>query len=124
MNQGGWYLLAYDIADNRRLQRVYRRLLRSGLPVQKSVFLVSATGEGLTDLLDELEGLMHKGQDDLRAYPIAHPGELWFQGQRAVEGSLLKPGQKPETPKEPPEAPKSSGLRGWFTRLRGKRHDR
>lgn len=120
MNQDGWYLLAYDIADNRRLQRVHRRLLRSGLPVQKSVFLVFATGKGLTELLNELEGLMHKREDDLRAYPIAHPGELWFQGQRVVEGPLLRPGQKPAAPKKPPEAPKSAGLRGWFARIRGK----
>jgi CRISPR-associated endonuclease Cas2 len=101
MNQDGWYLLAYDIADNRRLQWVYRRLLRSGLPVQKSVFLVSVTGEGLTDLLDELEGLMHKGQDDLRTYPIAHPGELYRTAGRGHRASTARGARECDYPWQP-----------------------
>ena len=33
-NQAGLYLIAYDIADPKRLSRVHRALKREGLPVQ------------------------------------------------------------------------------------------
>lgn len=120
MDERGWYLLAYDIANPRRLQRVHRRLCRSGLPLQESVFAVYTSIRGLAELLDELQELMHKREDDLRAYPIAHPGEIWFQGRRAVAGPLLTPGAaapKAEAPTPP------SGLRRFLSKLRDRHHD-
>lgn len=122
MDERGWYLLVYDIADPRRLQRVHRRLCRSGLPLQESVFAVFTSIRGLAELLDELQELMHKREDDLRAYPIAHPGEIWFQGRCAVEGPLLAPAGAPALPPGV-EADTPSGLRRFLTRLRHPRRD-
>lgn len=116
MDQGSWYLLAYDIADPRRLQRVHRCLCRTGIRVQRSVFFVFAAPAGLAALLDEVEGLMHKREDDLRAYPITHPGELWFQGQRVIAGPLLRPGEAPAV--SLPECHSPGVLRRLFERLR------
>ena len=39
-NQANLYLIAYDIADPKRLVKVHRTLKRQGLPVQYSVFTV------------------------------------------------------------------------------------
>ncbi|MBX3630284.1 MAG: CRISPR-associated endonuclease Cas2 [Nitrosomonas sp.] len=39
-NQSNLYLIAYDIADSKRLARVHRVLKQQGLPVQFSVFMV------------------------------------------------------------------------------------
>lgn len=116
MDQGSWYLLAYDIADPRRLQRVHRCLSRTGIWVQRSVFFVFATPAGLAALLDEVEGLMHKREDDLRAYPITHPGELWFQGRQVIAGPLLRPGEAPAV--SHPERHSPGVLRRLFERLR------
>ncbi len=113
---GSWYLLAYDIADPGRLQRVHRCLSRTGIRVQYSVFFVFATQAGLAAILDEIEGLMHKREDDLRAYPIAHPGALWFQGRQVLSGPLLRPGEAPALTDPEPHPPRV--LRRLFERLR------
>ncbi|MGH8479292.1 MAG: CRISPR-associated endonuclease Cas2 [Gammaproteobacteria bacterium] len=113
---GSWYLLAYDIADPRRLQRVHRCLSRTGIRVQRSVFFVFAAPARLAALLDEVEGLMHKREDDLRAYPITQPGELWFQGRQVLSGPLLRPGEAPAA--SHPESHSPGVLRRLFERLR------
>lgn len=113
---GSWYLLAYDIADPRRLQRVHRCLSRTGMRVQYSVFVAFADPPGLAAILDEVEGLMHKREDDLRAYPITHPGELWFQGRQVLSGPLLRPGEAPAV-RAAPEPHLPGVLRRLFERL-------
>ncbi|MGH8563120.1 MAG: CRISPR-associated endonuclease Cas2 [Gammaproteobacteria bacterium] len=113
---GSWYLLAYDIADPRRLQRVHRCLSGTGIRVQYSVFVVFADLPGLAAILDDVEGPMHKREDDLRAYPITHPGELWFQGRQVLSGPLLRPGEAPAASHPEPHSP--GVLRRLFERLR------
>lgn len=65
------YLIAYDIADPKRLGRVARRLERSALRVQKSVFLFRGERAGLETLLDQLAELIHSGQDVVQAWQLA-----------------------------------------------------
>jgi len=45
------YLISYDIADPRRLQRVHAFLRRHALPVQYSVFLARLSERRLVGLL-------------------------------------------------------------------------
>lgn len=111
----GWYLLAYDIADPRRLQRVHYRVKQRGVAVQQSVFFVHATEGELTTLLDELSALIQPREDDIRAYPIAHPGEVWLSGQRPLSGRLLHTGDKSNRPA--PVQPKRRGLGQLLARL-------
>jgi CRISPR/Cas system-associated endoribonuclease Cas2 len=74
----GWYLLAYDIADERRLTRVQRATRRRSLFLQRSVYLFQGAGRELGELLDEVADLMHRRKDDLRVYALAGPADLWF----------------------------------------------
>lgn len=64
------HLVCYDIADPRRLSKVHRVLVKHGVPVQYSVFMVVATREVLDELLALLRGLINESEDDLRVYPL------------------------------------------------------
>lgn len=112
MARKAWYLLAYDVSDNRRLQRLHYRLTRTGIAAQKSVFFIKRSEAGLKALLDELEEYLHAREDDLRVYPIRHPGDVWFRGKRPFSGSLTAPAERVT------EA-ESAEQRGWLARLFG-----
>ncbi len=78
------FLLAYDIADPKRLVRVHRTVRRRGVPLQYSVFLVVATAAEIDGLLDELDDIILPSADDIRVYPLpqrieaAHYGRQWL----------------------------------------------
>jgi len=122
MQTPGWYLVAYDITEPKRLRRVHRYLRQHGLSVQESLFFLCRTEAGLVDLLDDLAALMHLLRDDLRAYPVEHPSRVWLSGSTPVEGPLLRPGSggRPKAGKRP-EARESKSL---MRRLWGKRNER
>ncbi|MBI4753848.1 MAG: CRISPR-associated endonuclease Cas2 [Betaproteobacteria bacterium] len=98
MDRPTWYLLAYDITCPRRLYRVHRHLRKHATPVQKSVHFVSTTERGLDRLLKELDEFMHKRHDDLRVWPISHPGDLWYAGNFVMDGRLVVAGEAPQAP--------------------------
>lgn len=77
------FLLAYDIADPDRLVRVHRKVRQWGIPLQYSVFLVPASPASLDVLLADLAGIIRKGEDDIRVYPIPKRVE-WTQFGRQV----------------------------------------
>lgn len=123
MRQRFWYLLAYDIREPGRLRRVHYYLRSRGLAAQESVFFLHASEAELTGLLDELAGLIQRREDDIRAYPIQHPAEVWLTGQMVTAGPLLTPGAGP--PRRPPVGEeRSPGLRGLVARLWRRRHER
>jgi CRISPR-associated protein Cas2 len=70
INRTKLYLLAYDIADPARLQRVHRAVRQAGIPLQYSVFLVPARPHELDNLLLLLDGLIEDAVDDIRVYPL------------------------------------------------------
>lgn len=89
------YLVAYDIADPRRLQRVARCVGRRGLRIQYSVFLAQLTPRQRKKLADELRRLIDPRVDDVRLYPL--PARLepvvygrshWPEGVRLLGGGL------------------------------------
>ncbi len=64
------WVLAYDIRDNRSRSIVAGTLKKHGLPIQKSVFLVEATKEAVSELTKSLaEGLDSK-TDRVCAWPL------------------------------------------------------
>ena len=77
----GDYLICYDIACPRRLGRIHRCLKRQAMAVQYSVFLFTGSPQQLERCLAELERLMDKRQDDIRAYPLPRRGLRLHQGR-------------------------------------------
>jgi CRISPR-associated protein Cas2 len=65
------YLIAYDIADRRRLQRVARHFEKHAQRRQKSVFLADMTESQLQTLLDGAAELMSLSADIVQAWRIA-----------------------------------------------------
>lgn len=69
-SQYGLYLIAYDIADPRRLSRVHRLLKKMGLPMQYSVFTVVMKRKALLRLLEAVNAMIHQAEDDVRCYSL------------------------------------------------------
>ena len=65
------FIVAYDIADPRRLQRVCRRLEKHAMRCQKSVFLFTGDPQRVRQVLDELAPLMNLREDVVQAWRVA-----------------------------------------------------
>lgn len=70
----GHYLIAYDIANPKRLSKVHRILKKQGLPVQYSVFTVVLKRKTLVKLLDDIQFIVKANEDDVRCYRL--PAQL------------------------------------------------
>jgi CRISPR-associated protein Cas2 len=65
------YLIAYDIADPRRLQRVAHFMERRALRCQKSVFLFQGDDVAVAALLDQVSPLLDAACDVVQAWQLA-----------------------------------------------------
>lgn len=72
-----WYLIQYDIRNKARLQRVYRLLKSSAIPVQESVFAWQGTHTELEQLQQQLLQRINPTEDDIRGYRIRQPLQLY-----------------------------------------------
>ncbi len=79
-----FYLLAYDIADPKRLVRVHRRVRQWGVPLQYSVFVVYTSSVGLGVLLVQLEAIIDRKRDDIRIYPLPRRLEMTHYGRQVL----------------------------------------
>lgn len=77
------WLIAYDIANARRLQRLHYRLRKRAVFVQESVAVLRASKEELHALLDSLREHIDPRTDDLRAYRVEWPDGAWLSGPGA-----------------------------------------
>jgi CRISPR-associated protein Cas2 len=69
------YLICYDISDNKRLQRLGRRLEKIAIRIQYSVFYApSVTQEGLFDIMETIDEIIEPAEDDVRIYTVVDPG--------------------------------------------------
>jgi len=68
------FVVCYDIADPKRLARLFRYLKKIALPLQYSVFLFSGDDRQLDRLLAGAVRLIDAAEDDLRAYPLPKRG--------------------------------------------------
>lgn len=85
------YLISYDIADPRRLQRVHAFLKKHAMPVQYSVFLARVSERRLVSLLAEINQRIDPRSDDVRAYPLPADCEAVTLGRLYLpEGVMLK----------------------------------
>lgn len=64
------FLIAYDITDPRRLQRMHRYLSQQAVPIEYSVFFATDDVRHLLGILDHAATLIDPASDDLRCYPL------------------------------------------------------
>ena len=83
--QSAHWLVTYDIADPRRLARVFKCMRKAGVPVQYSVFAVDASSVQMKMLMARLAKLIDLRADDVRAYRLPEPA--W----RATLGRAILP---------------------------------
>ena len=77
------YLIAYDIADKRRLARLHRYLKGETLALQYSVFFGRFTAAGIDRIEDEIAARIDPKQDDVRIYPLPDDFQVWTLGASA-----------------------------------------
>ncbi len=114
-----WHVLAYDVRDPKRLQRVHYYLRKRALPLQKSVFLLHCTSSVLAETLQGVRERVALREDDVRLYPVNSPNSLWGAGQQtAALPSLYAPQAAAPAP-QTPQAPKTTPLQKFLYRLLG-----
>lgn len=74
------WLLAHDIADPKRLQKVWRFLRQEGVRLQHSVYLIRADRAQLEEVLIRLRTLIDAKADDVRVYAITENTQIWGLG--------------------------------------------
>lgn len=75
------YLIAYDIKDDRRLNRVHRYLKGRGIHLQKSVFYCLLSQEEIRKIRQGISELIEEREDDVRIYPLLIDFEAIAMGQ-------------------------------------------
>jgi CRISPR-associated protein Cas2 len=84
-HQKAQWLVNYDIADPKRLARVFKYLKKEGIPMQYSVFSVEASNAKMGAIMAHLATLIDARDDDVRAYRLPENG--W----RATLGEAMLP---------------------------------
>jgi len=82
------WLIAYDIADPRRLRRVHRFLSTQAVPVQYSVFATRLTPMKTGMMRTGLAQIIDESDDDVRIYPVPEPADLAVFGRKALPEGL------------------------------------
>jgi CRISPR-associated protein Cas2 len=108
------WLLAYDIADPKRLRRVHRLVRRNGASVQYSAYSLRASEAALEPFLDELRCLIAPAEDDVRAYHVPARCKLWTLGRQGLPDGVEVDAQLAldlllERSPSPEPAPKAGG---------------
>jgi CRISPR-associated protein Cas2 len=82
-NQKTW-LLAYDIANPRRLQHAYAQAKRHGTRLQYSGYVVSLNDAQLAQLIEKLRTIIDERYDDIRIYHVPPRCKVWTLGRQAL----------------------------------------
>ena len=73
------YLISYDIANPKRLQKIHRLISRQALRLQYSVYHIQCNKIQLNRLIQDIENRIHPKEDDVRIYPISSCQQIeWF----------------------------------------------
>ncbi len=88
-SQSNLYLMAYDIADPKRLARIHRVLKQQGLPVQYSVFTVVLKRKALLRLLERINALINQREDDVRCYRLPENSAADMLGQQYFPDDVM-----------------------------------
>ena len=87
------WVVTYDIANPRRLARLFNLLKKQGVPIQYSVFLVEASASTMNSLVEKMAKIVDEQADDVRAYRL--PASIWKVaiGQSILPDDILPSGE-------------------------------
>ncbi len=88
-SQDTLYLLAYDIANPKRLAKIHRTLKKNGMQVQYSVFTIVLTRKALMKILACIEELINRREDDVRCYRLPRNPEIVVLGQQYFSEDVM-----------------------------------
>ena len=94
MHRRRHWIVAYDIADPRRLKRVHRYLARRGEALQYSVFSVWLDETGMDRLMSGLARLIDPDQDDVRAWVVPPRAAVEVIGNGRLPGGVMLAGRE------------------------------
>ena len=80
------WLLAHDIREPKRLQRVWRYLRQEGVRMQHSVYLLKGDRDAIERVMEQLRNLIDERCDDVRIYPLTENTRLWGLGTQFNDG--------------------------------------
>ena len=83
------YLIAYDIREPKRLNRIHYYISKKATALQKSVFLITANQKDITTITADLLDRAKTDTDDIRLYPIHKLDNIWTAGKQAEKLSGL-----------------------------------
>ena len=84
------FLIAYDIADNKRVAKLGRFLSKIGVRVEYSIFYVKATKDEMTEIAIKINDIIDAGMDDVRIYEIEDYGIALGKADLLDEMFLIK----------------------------------
>lgn len=65
-----FFIIAYDITDSKRLQKMHRNVSKFATAIEYSVFVFEGTELALTRNMSKLKKIINQKKDDLRCYPL------------------------------------------------------
>lgn len=64
------FIIAYDISDKKRLQRLHRVVSEQLLQLQYSVYYGRMSRHAMDSLIKLIQSIIHKSDDDVRIYEV------------------------------------------------------
>lgn len=89
LNAQAHWVACYDIAERKRLTRLFKLLKSEGVPLQYSVFLLHASEHELALLEERVRTIIHPKEDDVRIYKVPSRHDIWTMGKPLVPDGVL-----------------------------------
>lgn len=83
------HLICYDVADPKRLNRVHRFVSKRAVALQYSVFVAECRASDLETLLQSVETLIKRTEDDVRVYPLPRRAAFATMGRAALPDDVM-----------------------------------
>ena len=84
-----YFIIAYDITERKRLQRLQRLVSTQFLQLQYSVYYGSMTRKRMDAFISAIQKIIHPNDDDLRVYEVEPLEHSFVIGKRDDEIMLF-----------------------------------
>lgn len=89
LNASRSWLIAYDIANPRRLGKLHRFLIKNAMPIQYSVFHFEGSPGRMGQLMADIADRIDPDEDDVRAYMLPNPLQMVTLGRGSIPGDTM-----------------------------------